>query len=84
MAKNQMNDVFVTEGNQCISTRDKVLREVVSNILAHRDYANAYTAQFLIERNKLYTQNINLLHGHGEVELNKFEPFQKSTDCQGV
>lgn len=33
-------------------------REVVSNILAHRDYANAYTAQFVIERDKLYSGGV--------------------------
>lgn len=47
--KKHLNDIFVTEGDQSISARDKILREVVSNIFAHRDYANAYTAQFIIE-----------------------------------
>ena len=82
--KKHLNDVFVTEGNQSISARDKILREVVSNILAHRDYANAYTAQFVIERDKLYTKNSNLPHGHGELELNKFEPFPKNPPISKV
>lgn len=82
--KKHLNDVFVTEGDQSISARDKILREVVSNILAHRDYANAYTAQFVIERDKLYTKNSNLPHGHGELELNKFEPFPKNPPISKV
>lgn len=82
--KKHLNDVFVTEGDQSISARDKILREVVSNILAHRDYANAYTAQFIIERDKLYTKNSNLPHGHGELELNKFEPFPKNPPISKV
>ena len=45
--KKHLNDVFVTEGDQSISARDKILREVVSNILAHRDYSNAYSAKFV-------------------------------------
>ena len=57
---------------------------MVSNILAHRDYANAYTAQFVIERDKLYTKNSNLPHGHGELELNKFEPFPKNPPISKV
>lgn len=60
--KKHLNDVFVTEGDQSISARDKILREVVSNIFAHRDYSNGYTAQFVIERDKLYTKNSNLTH----------------------
>lgn len=82
--KKHLNDIFVTEGDQSISARDKILREVVSNILAHRDYANAYTAQFVIERDKLYTKNSNLPHGHGELQLNKFEPFPKNPPISKV
>lgn len=82
--KKHLNDIFVTEGDQSISARDKILREVVSNILAHRDYANAYTAQFVIERDKLHTKNSNLPHGHGELQLNKFEPFPKNPPISKV
>lgn len=82
--KKHLNDVFVIEGDQSISARDKILREVISNILAHRDYANAYSAQFVIERDKLYTRNSNLPHGHGELELNKFEPFPKNPPISKV
>lgn len=73
-----MNDVFVLEGDQSISARDKILREIISNILAHRDYSNAYAAQFVIEKDRVYTKNSNLPHGHGELQLNKFEPFPKN------
>lgn len=82
--KKHMNDVFVTDGDQSISARDKILREIVSNILAHRDYSNAYSAQFVIERDKVYTKNSNLPHGHGELQLNKFEPFSKNPPISKV
>lgn len=76
--KKHMNDVFVTEGDQSISARDKILREIVSNILAHRDYSNAYSAQFVIEKDVIYTENSNLPHGHGELQLDKFKAFPKN------
>lgn len=76
--KKHLNDLFVLDGDQSVSARDKILREVISNILAHRDYSNAYTAQFVIEKDKIYTKNSNLPHGHGELQLNKFEPFPKN------
>lgn len=76
--KKHLNDSFVMERDQSISARDKILREIISNILAHRDYANAYTAQFVIEKDKIFTKNSNLPHGHGELQLNKFEPFPKN------
>lgn len=82
--KKHLNDTFVLDGDQSVSARDKILREIISNILAHRDYANAYTAQFVIERNKIYTKNSNLPHGHGELKLNKFEPFPKNPPISKV
>ena len=76
--KKHLNDLFVLDGDQSVSARDKILREIISNILAHRDYSNAYTAQFVIEKDRIYTKNSNLPHGHGELQLNKFEPFPKN------
>ena len=76
--KKHLNDSFVLDGDRSVSARDKILREIISNILAHRDYSNAYTAQFVIEKDRIYTKNSNLPHGHGELQLNKFEPFPKN------
>lgn len=76
--KKHLNDVFVLDGDQSISARDKILREIISNILAHRDYSSAYTAKFVIEKDTMYTENSNLPHGHGELHLNKFKAFPKN------
>lgn len=82
--KKHLNDVFVTEGDQSISARDKILREVISNILAHRDYSNAYSAKFVIEQKNMYTENSSLPHGHGELQLNKFDAFPKNPPISKV
>lgn len=82
--KKHLNDTFVLDGDQSVSARDKILREIISNILAHRDYSNAYTAQFVIESKRIYTKNSNLPHGHGELILNQFEPFPKNPSISKV
>lgn len=82
--KKHLNDVFVTEGDQSISARDKILREVISNILAYRDYSNAYSAKFVIEQKSMYTENSSLPHGHGELQLNKFDAFPKNPPISKV
>lgn len=82
--KKHLNDTFVLDGDQSVSARDKILREIISNILAHRDYSDAYTAQFVIENNRIYTKNSNLPHGHGELKLNQFEPFPKNPPISKV
>lgn len=43
-----------------------------------------YMAQFVIERDKLYTKNSNFPHGHEELELNKFESFPKNPPISKV
>ncbi len=82
--KKHLNDSFVLDGDQSVSARDKILREIVSNILAHRDYSNAYTAKLVIEKDKMFTENSNLPHGHGELHLNRFEPFPKNPPISKV
>ena len=82
--KKHLNDSFVLDGDQSVSARDKILREIISNILAHRDYSSAYAAQFVIEKDRMFTKNSNLPHGHGELQLNKFEPFPKNPPISKV
>lgn len=71
-------------GMQSVSARDRILREVVSNILVHRDYSSGFPAKFIIEQDKIYTENGNLAHGTGELRLDKFEPFPKNPPISKV
>ena len=82
--KKHLNDIFVLEGIQNVSARDRSLREIISNILAHRDYSSGFPAKFLIENDKIYTENGNMAHGMGELQLDKFEPFPKNPPISKV
>ena len=73
-----LSDPFVLEGMNSVSARDKILREIFSNSLAHRDYSSGYVAKFVIERDRLYTENANRSHGHGALSLSSFEPYAKN------
>lgn len=79
-----MNDVFVLEGIQSVNARDRILREVISNILAHRDFSSGFPAKFIIEKDKIITENRNLAHGIGELRLDRFEPFPKNPPISKV
>ena len=76
--KKHLNDLFTMEGIISISARDKILREVVSNLLMHRDFSNAYVAKLIIEKDRMITENSNRAHGHGNLNLATFEPFPKN------
>jgi ATP-dependent DNA helicase RecG len=82
--KKHLNDTFHLDGIQSVSARDNILREIVSNLLAHRDFSNAYVAKLIIEKNCIYTENANLSHGHGVLNLATFEPFSKNPPISKV
>lgn len=77
-AKKHLNDPFVLDGMQSVSARDAILREIISNSLAHRDYSSGYVAKMIIEKDRIFTENSNRTHGYGNLNLNIFEPFLKN------
>ncbi|MBF0979718.1 MAG: putative DNA binding domain-containing protein [Clostridiales bacterium] len=44
-----LNDLFVLDGIVNVNARDRILREIVSNTLAHRDYSSGYPAKMIID-----------------------------------
>ncbi len=73
-----LNDNFYLEKDQRISLRDKIFREVVSNILIHREFLNPYPAKLIIESDRVFTENSNKPHGNGIIDPNNFSPFPKN------
>ncbi len=79
-----LNDTFHLDGIQRVSARDHILREIVSNLLVHRDFSNAYVAKLIIEKQRILTENANLSHGHGALNLVSFEPYPKNPPISKV
>lgn len=50
-------DKFCLENDQTISLRDIIVREMVSNILIHREFSSTFVARFVIEDSHMYTEN---------------------------
>ena len=51
-----LNDLFTMDGIISVSSRDKILREIVSNLLAHRNFSDAYVAKMVIEKDRIFTE----------------------------
>lgn len=83
-AKKHLNDPFVLDGMQSVSARDAILREIISNSLAHRDYSSGFVAKMVIEKDRILLENSNVTHGHGHLSLNSFEPFPKNPSISKV
>ena len=71
-------DKFYLEGDLRISLRDKIFREIVANLLIHREYTNAYPSGFVIYNNRLEVKNANKPHVYGLLSPDNFEPFPKN------
>ena len=52
-------DKFYMIGNGRVSLRDKIFREVIVNMLIHREYMNPIPTTLVIYRDKLVTNNAN-------------------------
>ena len=83
-AQKHLNDYFTMDGIVSVSARDKILREIFTNSLAHRDYASGYVAKFVIEETRMFTENANRAHGHGVLNLETFEPLSKNPSISRV
>lgn len=73
-----LSDPFVLEGIHSISARDKIFREIFSNILAHRDFSSGYVAKFVIEKGRMFTENANRSQRAGLLNLQTFTPISKN------
>lgn len=71
-------DPFYLEGTVRMSLRDKIFREVVANLLIHREYLNGRPARFIIYADRVEVDNANRAVGHGPLDPRGFQPFPKN------
>lgn len=73
-----LNDKFYLEKDQRVSLRDKIFREVASNVLIHREYFNPYPAKLVINGEEVFAENSNKPHGNGIINPTSFSPYPKN------
>ena len=71
-------DPFYMENARRVSLREKIFREIVSNLLVHREYTDATPATLIIYRDRVETRNAAIPHGHGTIRPGHFTPFAKN------
>ncbi len=76
--RKHLPDPFYLEGDLRVSVRDKIMRELASNILIHREYVSAFPARVIFETDRIYAENSNRPHGHGPIDLYNFTPCPKN------
>ena len=73
-----LDDPFYLDEDVSVRVRNKLFREVIANILIHREYSNPYPAKFIIERERVITENGNKPHGFGQIDIDNFVPYPKN------
>ncbi len=77
-------DNFYLEGVQRISLREKIFREIVANMLIHREYSNAFPSSFVIYKDRVETKNANKPIFIGQLYPGRFEPFPKNPNIAQI
>lgn len=52
--------------------------ERIANTLIHREFTSSYTAKFVIEKDRMYTENANRSSGDGIITPDNMEPNPKN------
>ena len=73
-----LDDKFYLEGVQRIDIRNKLFREAVANMLIHREYSSAYPARFIIDLDRVVTENGNNPRNYGRIDLDHMTPYPKN------
>jgi ATP-dependent DNA helicase RecG len=71
-------DPFYLEGVQAVSIRDKIAREIISNILCHREFSSTIPARIVIEDNQIVADNWNRSNLYGKLNPKTFTPNPKN------
>jgi ATP-dependent DNA helicase RecG len=69
---------FYQEDSQRVNLRDRLFRKITANLLVHREYANAFPAKLVIEKERVFTENWNKPHINGIIDPASFTPFPKN------
>ena len=73
-----LSDPFYLEGTQRKSLRGAIFREIIVNMIVHREYTNAKPTTLIIYRDRVETENANNPHGEGPLSPANFSPFAKN------
>ena len=73
-----LDDKFFLEGVQRVSVRDKILREMISNLLIHREYSSSYPGRMIIEKGRIIADNANKALNHGIITPQNLVPNSKN------
>lgn len=82
--KKSLPDKYYMENDRVVSPRDRIIRELVSNSLMHREYLSPVPAQITVTRRSIETRNASRPSFEGAVDLGNFTPISKNPTIANV
>ena len=77
-------DMFYLERDQRKDLRELIFREIVANIIVHREYTSAYPTTIVIYRNRIEITNPNKPLFRGLLSVDSFNPYAKNPNIRKV
>ena len=77
-AAKHMLDKFYLEGDGRVSLSSAIAREMLVNCLMHREFTSSFIAQFVIEKDRMYTTNANRAETGEMITPENFRPNPKN------
>ncbi|MEO6682896.1 MAG: RNA-binding domain-containing protein [Ginsengibacter sp.] len=69
---------YVDEKGQRVNLREMIFREVVGNLIVHREYTNRQETALIIYKNKVIATNPNRAVFTGPLDIRNFSPYAKN------
>lgn len=76
--RKHLPDKFFLEDTVNKSLRNIIVREMIGNMLIHREFSSSYTAKFIIEKDRMYVENANRAVRDGYITMDNLEPNPKN------
>ncbi|MCL2499836.1 MAG: putative DNA binding domain-containing protein [Defluviitaleaceae bacterium] len=77
-AEKHLLDKFHLEGDINVSLRSIISREMLVNTLIHREFTSPYYAKFVIEKERMYTENANRAMDGQSIKPDNYQPNSKN------
>lgn len=82
MRKHLVDKFHINEQGQRISLRELIFRELIGNVVVHREYTNHTATEILIESSKVIATNPNRVTFTGILDIQTFSPFAKNPNIR--
>lgn len=77
-ARKHLPDKFFLEDENRVSLRNIIVRDMIGNTLMHREFTSLYAAKFVIQKDKMYTENASRALKDGFITPDNLEPNPKN------